>query len=316
MCERDIMKAVNILKPMQLERQTKSTIRGRGDRGYAMAALLVALAIMAVMMSVAMPVWRQAAQREKEEELVFRGQQYVHAIALFSRKFSNQFPPNVNVLVEQRLLRKKFKDPITNDDFQPIPVGQQGTSGISGPAQGGVPTPGGQQAGPGGQQIGPGGRDSGGATTAGGRSSAPATTGRGSGAATVGGGAGRATAPVTSGPVAGRGTPLTGGVGGIIGVVSKSKDKSIRLYNGRSHYNEWAFVYTAQMQAPGAGAPGAGGPGQRGQPGQPGIGQPGQRGRGNNPFGTTPGRGGRGNTFPGGVSPFQPPPPNRGRSGR
>ena len=121
---------------------------------------------------------------------------------------------------------------------------------------------------------------------------------------------------MTSGPVAGRGTPLTGGVGGIIGVVSKSKDKSIRLYNGRSHYNEWAFVYTAQMQAPGAGAPGAGGPGQRGQPGQPGVGQPGQPGRGNNPFGTTPGRGGRGNTYPGGVSPFQPPPPTRGRSGR
>ena len=282
-----------------------------------MAALLVALAIMSIMMSVAMPVWRQAAQREKEEELVFRGQQYVHAIALFSRKSSNAFPPNVNVLVEQRFLRKKYKDPITNDDFQPIPVGQQGTAGISAPPGGGAATAGGQrQTGPGGRDSGPsttGGRDSG-PPTMGGRSSGPVTGGQqsGPGQAT----AGRATAPVTSGPVAGRGTPLTGGVGGIIGVVSKSKDKSIRLYNGRSHYNEWAFVYTAQMQAPGAGAPGAGGPGQRGQPGQPGVGQPGQPGRGNNPFGTTPGRGGRGNTYPGGVSPFQPPPPTRGRSGR
>ena len=34
-----------------------------------MAALLVAMSIMAIMMTVVMPVWKQAAQREKEEEL-------------------------------------------------------------------------------------------------------------------------------------------------------------------------------------------------------------------------------------------------------
>ena len=75
-------------------------------------------------MTVVMPVWKQTAQREKEEELVFRGKQYVHAIGLFQRKFANAYPPNIDVLVEQRFLRKKFKDPITNDDFVPIPVGQ------------------------------------------------------------------------------------------------------------------------------------------------------------------------------------------------
>jgi type II secretory pathway pseudopilin PulG len=142
LCVRAIMKAVNILKPMRLERQARSVSEKRehaprntvgAESGYAMAALLVAMAVMAVMMTVAIPVWKQAVQREKEEELVFRGQQYVHAITLFSRKYSNAFPPNVNVLVEQRFLRKKYKDPITNDDFEPIPVGQQGTPGISGP---------------------------------------------------------------------------------------------------------------------------------------------------------------------------------------
>jgi len=104
-----------------------------------MAALLVTLGIMAVMMTVAMPVWKQAAQREKEEELVFRGQQYVHAITLFSRRYANNFPPNIDVLVRDRFLRKKFKDPITNDDFQPVPAGQQGGAAISGS---GAATPG------------------------------------------------------------------------------------------------------------------------------------------------------------------------------
>ena len=68
----------------------------------------------------AMPVWRQMAQREKEEELVFRGQQYARAIGLFQRKYANAFPPSIDVLVEQRFIRKKFKDPITGKDFLPV----------------------------------------------------------------------------------------------------------------------------------------------------------------------------------------------------
>ena len=60
-----------------------------------MAALLVAMSIMAVMLTVAMPVWKQMTQREREEELVFRGMQYAHAIGMFQRKFANAYPPNI-----------------------------------------------------------------------------------------------------------------------------------------------------------------------------------------------------------------------------
>ncbi len=118
---RDIMKTISILIPMHLAGQAKRP--ANGETGYAMAALLVAMTIMAIMFTVVMPVWKQASTREKEEELVFRGKQYVHAIGLFQRKFANAYPPNIDVLVEQRFLRKKFKDPITDDDFVPIPVG-------------------------------------------------------------------------------------------------------------------------------------------------------------------------------------------------
>jgi type II secretory pathway pseudopilin PulG len=247
------------------------------EDGYAMAALLVAMSIMAVMMTVVMPVWKHAAQREKEEELVFRGMQYVHAIGMFQRKFANAYPPNIDVLVDQRFLRKKFKDPITNDDFMPLPVGQA--------APGTAP-----QAGAGGQR---------------GTSAAPGGIGSG----TVGRGQTPAapTAPQTGGRgISPIGTPGTGGTtAGISGVASKSKDQSIRLYNGRSHYNEWAFVYTPQIQAAGTGGvPGVAAPGQRGRGGQPGQpGQPGQRGQqppspfGGSGFGTPP-RGGNPNGPP------------------
>jgi len=86
-----------------------------------MAALLVSLSIMALLMTVVMPVWKHEAQREKEAELVFRGLQYVHAITLFQRKSGpGVYPPSFDILVQQKYLRKKFKDPITNGDFQPV----------------------------------------------------------------------------------------------------------------------------------------------------------------------------------------------------
>src|SRR6185436_2660640 len=72
------------------------------------------------------------------------GQQYAHAIGLFQKKFANAFPPNIDVLVEQRFLRKKFKDPITNDDFVLLPGG----AGAAAPGTGapGSATPGAQPA--------------------------------------------------------------------------------------------------------------------------------------------------------------------------
>jgi type II secretory pathway pseudopilin PulG len=285
---RGIMDCISILIHMGLAGQAASK---KNQQGYAMAALLVAMSIMAIMMTVVMPVWKQAAQREKEAELIFRGQQYAHAIGLFQKKFANAFPPNIDVLVEQRFLRKKFKDPITNDDFLLLPGG----AGAAAPGTGapGSATPGAQPAGgqPGGQP--PGGGS--GTTTA--RQPSQAQGGRGgTGSPTQPGGALRGVSDIGT-PGAGGGT--TAGVGG---VASKSKEQSIRLYNGRNHYNEWAFVYVPQVQAPAAGAPGTATPGPLGPLG------PGGRGgqRGSSPFDGPAGSGRRGGQP-------QPPPSPRGR---
>ncbi len=124
-------------------------LRGQDDeRGYAMAALLITLAIMAVLLTILMPVWRHEARREREAELVFRGEQYARAVALF--KFKNQnvanaYPPSIDFLVENRFLRKKYKDPMTKDgEFLPLPAGSQ-TAGIPGGPQAGAATPGATQ---------------------------------------------------------------------------------------------------------------------------------------------------------------------------
>ena len=95
------------------------------DRGYIMVALLVAMAVAAVWMGAALPAWRQQAMREKEIELIFRGEQYAKAISLYQRKMGpGTYPPSIDVLVQQRFLRKKFKDPMVEDgEFALIPVG-------------------------------------------------------------------------------------------------------------------------------------------------------------------------------------------------
>ena len=117
---------------------------GRDESGYAMAALLVGMTVMALFMSVALPAWRTAAQRERETELVFRGEQYARAIALYQRKYANAFPPSIDVLLDQHFLRKKYRDPMTNGEFQVIPAAQAAqAAGGPVPQQGqrGVPVP-------------------------------------------------------------------------------------------------------------------------------------------------------------------------------
>jgi type II secretory pathway pseudopilin PulG len=112
-----------------------------------MAALLVTLAIMTILLSIAMPVWRHQAQREKEAELVFRGEQYARAIALFRFKnanLANALPPSIDFLVENRFLRKKYKDPMTKDgEFLPLQFGsaQPGVNPGAGATQPGAPQP-------------------------------------------------------------------------------------------------------------------------------------------------------------------------------
>lgn len=219
-------------------------LRGAAEHGYAMAVLLTAIAVMTVLMSATMPVWRQLAQREREEELIFRGEQYARAVSLFQRKYGGGLPPSVDVLVEQRLLRKKYADPMTPDGaFQVLYQSSLAR------------TPG--------QPTGPG-------TT-------PATPAPGAGPGPD--------SPAPRLQPGGR-PSLAGAQGGIVGVVSKSTASSIKVYQGRSKYNEWQFLYSTIRI--GAGLPAgvgaaAGRPGQptpgRGRPGAPGVGRPSTSGR-------------------------------------
>ena len=64
-----------------------------------MAGLLVAIAVMGVTLSMVMPTWSTWAKREKEAELIFRGEQYMRAIELYQRRFAGAYPTDVDALM-------------------------------------------------------------------------------------------------------------------------------------------------------------------------------------------------------------------------
>lgn len=218
-----------------------------------MAALLVGLTVMALVMSAAGPVWQTAATREREAELIFRGEQYARAIQLFQRKYANALPASIDVLINERFLRRKYLDPITNGEFQLLDAAQAAAITASADGRGGgAGTRGAAPASPAGTASRSGGLP--GSIGAGGAGATAQQTGRGGGSSTF-------QRPGQAG-------------GGIVGVTSRSTAKSLREYRGRGAYNEWAFVPverqfraggTAGAQAPGASsAPGSLPPGQTG----------------------------------------------------
>jgi type II secretory pathway pseudopilin PulG len=79
-----------------------------------MVVLMVLVTVLNVLVAAALPAWSGAIQREKEEELIFRGLQYAEAIRVFQARFG-QPPAALEHLieVEPRSIRRLWEDPLT-----------------------------------------------------------------------------------------------------------------------------------------------------------------------------------------------------------
>jgi type II secretory pathway pseudopilin PulG len=157
-----------------------------GKKGYSIIMLLVLVSILAVGLLVAVPVWQTQMQREKEEELIFRGNQFVEAIRLYQQKNPGQLPRSLDELVKKRYLRRLFPDPMVKSGKWDVILAQQ----VSSRRAPGKPEPGGQKL-----------------------------------------------LIVPEAALASVDNPL------VIGVVSSSPKKAIRIYNDEDTYNKWFFYF-------------------------------------------------------------------------
>ena len=216
-------------------------IKRRRESGYALLMVVFLAAALLIATAVIMPNLLTQGTREKEEELVWRGQQYARAVRLYYRKYG-RFPQSLEDLTkpknEIRFLRKAYTDPMNREDgswrlIYVSPTGQL-IGSVKPRALAALPAP---PAAPGAaaQPAPPPGT----APQAG----QPPSAAPGAPAAPA--------EPAPSGPgVEGK---VFGGT--IIGVGSKINRPSIRLYDGGATYREWEFIWDPTKEAAVVGQP-------------------------------------------------------------
>jgi type II secretory pathway pseudopilin PulG len=95
----------------------------RRERGVSLIALMAPVAMMLIALAVIAPSWGYVMQNDREEELIFRGDQIKKAIDAYRRK-QGAFPTSLDMLVKNRprYLRKLYKDPMTpKGDWRLVP---------------------------------------------------------------------------------------------------------------------------------------------------------------------------------------------------
>ena len=99
------------------------------ESGFALLFVYAMAATVAIMLYMELPRVAFEAQRDKEQLLIDRGEQYSRAINLYVRKF-NRYPADFDALAStqnMRFLRHKYIDPMTGkDDWRIVHVGPGG----------------------------------------------------------------------------------------------------------------------------------------------------------------------------------------------
>jgi type II secretory pathway pseudopilin PulG len=226
---------------------TKSKARRRQrSEGFILLALMLFMAVVAIGLLTVWPAIKLQIRRDNEEEMTHRALEYSRAVKRFYRKFG-RYPARIEELEntnEVRSLRKRYKDPITGEDFKILHLADimMMNGGTGQPGFGGL----GNVNGP----NGPPNRGQGGLNA---NSNQSGPTGAQSTQANDPTNAGNKDAQGNSnsdqgdqpGPLGGSGEQFGGGP--IVGVASASKDQTIREYNKKNHYNDWLFIYLPTM---------------------------------------------------------------------
>lgn len=176
----------------------------RGEEGYTLVGLMVAVMVVNIALAVAATSAVTVHRRAQEAELIWRGQQIVRAIDCYRAGDAGEPLEKLEQLVEADCLRRVYADPIAEEGAWRI-LTQQDLSDGTVAALLGLPA---------------------------------TTTGGGQGA---GGGPFDQRFGVVSGQGDFR-SQLRSGSDAIVGVASGAAGDSLRRVNGRARYEEWVFL--------------------------------------------------------------------------
>lgn len=231
----------------------------RAQRGYILLILLLFVALLSIGALKIVQEFKFQYQRDREEEMIHRGVQYSRAIRRYYRKLG-RYPTRIEDLENTnnvRYIRKRYKDPMNRDpktgkelDFKLLHMTDVQLSFNSGAPNGtaSVADIAAQQAGAGQLAGTQGVKPVAGTAPEAGTDASQVTqepqSGDQSGTAQTDQGAASAPPPQPLSPQLGpNGAPQVFGGGAIVGVASASKQKSIREFNKKDHYNQWQFIY-------------------------------------------------------------------------
>lgn len=191
------------------------------EYGYSLAGALVLIGVMSIMMALSLPVWDRIKQRENEEELIFRGKEYMEAIARYHTKF-HVYPPDLETLHKMKYIRKLYKDPMTESGewkvLHPDSLVESGEAGFIN--QPGIKKPGEEDQD---QKKGQKKRD-----------------------VNVIPGLRNSDKKEERTETSEDGEEKS--MGPVVGVVSQSKKESLRIFNGQNTYDKWLFAYVPQLE--------------------------------------------------------------------
>lgn len=255
-------------------------------------AIMFMLFLLMLAATFAVPKVKQDIQREREIELIHRGEQYARAIKKYYKKFG-RYPSRLEELENTnnlRFLRKRYKDPMNPDGkFKLLYFGDLRIAQNSSRSSSGTSTTGPQDAAPAtsafgqpaGQQQQPQQPDAG--TPSGFGGGRPGSSMSGSPGGTLGGAQQSAGGQFGSqqSQAGGLNSQVFGG-GPIVGVASAVEKEGIHEFNNKKRYDQWMFIYDPaqdrgglvkgpyQPQQAGTGGSGTGvpgiAPGTMGQP--------------------------------------------------
>jgi type II secretory pathway pseudopilin PulG len=212
----------------------------RGEEGYNLVMLVVAVTILNILVAIALPAWSYTIRRDREEETIFRGLQYAEGIRVFRQRFG-RYPASLDELVkvEPRSMRQLWNEPLTEDGEFGLVV--EAPLQLPNARPGGAPAPGQPGSTPG-QPVpmppGPGG-------------------GNVVGGIGVGGGSGRAVSLLKLPRATGdekKTLTTTNAPLAIHGVYLDYKGESLRKFLDQDKYEQWVFtaeLIPAPVSAPG-----------------------------------------------------------------